>query len=295
MAAFVDSKADEKFLAPPGYNNGHESEPYEVDFGAMTPTTNGSNASLPTYDAVNESSSSSSSAFQPNRQLQIQAKGCSSRTFTGHSIDPIFVYEMTPGGQHGSEAYVSLRFKRTSNNCNLVRAGDSTETPLCSTTYRIGPFRPPRLSLAGWDEEVTVQASNWGCLTRKTTIKTPIGEFRWRYGGRKERHAENATNLLILEEMNSSSPDSKNAYRRVGQLVRNKEFRSEGTSRWTSGNGGRLMLDLRPWADAKGVAQQLEVLAVASCLVMLKKEVDNAYDGIASASSSSAAVAAVVT
>lgn len=286
MTALVDTKAEENFLAPPGYSR-EKPQPDEVDFGAMTPTTNGSNASLPTYDAIDASSSSSVSGFQPTRQLQIQAKGCSSRTLTGHSMDPIFVYEIGPDGQHGNEAYVSLRYKRTSNNSNLIRAGDSTETPLCSTTYRIGPFRPPRLNLAGWNEEVTVQASNWGCLSRKTTIKTPIGDFRWRYGGRKERHAENASNLLVLEQMDGSNPDSKNAYRRVGHMIRNKELRSEGTSRWTSGNGGRLMLDLRPWADTKGVAQQLEVLAVASCLVMLKKEVDNTYDGIASASSTS--------
>jgi hypothetical protein len=34
------------------------------------------------------------------------------------------------------------------------------------------------------------------------------------------------------------------------------------------------MIDLREWADEKGANEQMEALAVASCLVMLKKEVD---------------------
>jgi hypothetical protein len=285
-------KQDPSLLGPNGFSK-DEAPPYEVDFGAMTPTTNGSAASLPRYGDV-----AGSSAFRPTRHLQIQAQGFVCNSWTGHSKDPTFIYEVSADGQHGSEAYVSLRPGRVSNDCTLVRAGDAAETALCSTTYRWGPYRWPRLSLPAHGEEIVVHGSTWNCLSRKTTMKTPWGEFRWRYGGRKERKAEDASNLIVLELQDRScvTEENKDGWRKVGQLVRNKALRSAGTRRWDSGNGGRLMLDLGGWTEAlgKGAAREIELVAVASCLVMLKKEVDGAAAAVASSSNSSAGVAAAV-
>lgn len=91
----------------------------------------------------------------------------------------------------------------------------------------------------------------------------------------------------------------------VGKFLRSKEYRSEGSSACSAGNGGRLVLDLSKldvegWEVGVGVGEEegegegegkwegeedkgkeekvdkdmMEVMAVTTCLVMLKKEVD---------------------
>ncbi|KAL2213089.1 hypothetical protein CC79DRAFT_1326975 [Sarocladium strictum] len=62
--------------------------------------------------------------------------------------------------------------------------------------------------------------------------------------------------------------------KRIGHLLRKEDLRTKGSGRMAAGNGGRLMLDFNEWADQKGDSQMLEILAVASCLVMLRKEMN---------------------
>ena len=57
--------------------------------------------------------------------------------------------------------------------------------------------------------------------------------------------------------------------RRIAQLVRTEGTRMEGSNRCSAGNGGLLLIDEE--ACEKVVD---EALVIASCLVMLKKEVD---------------------
>lgn len=57
--------------------------------------------------------------------------------------------------------------------------------------------------------------------------------------------------------------------RRIAQLVRTEGTRTEGSTRCSAGNGGLLLIDEE--ACEKVVD---EALVIASCLVMLKKEVD---------------------
>jgi hypothetical protein len=69
--------------------------------------------------------------------------------------------------------------------------------------------------------------------------------------------------ILVLEVPGSSKKDQL----RIAQLVRDKETRTEGTSFYTAGNGGSLMIG----SDAaKGVSLS-EELIVSSCILMLKK------------------------
>jgi hypothetical protein len=115
--------------------------------------------------------------------------------------------------------------------------------------------------------------------SHKTTMETPFGELRWRYGGRRERSAANADNLLILEVSDGdtqvgSGGGTKRRWQRVAQLVRSEELRTRGTNRLSMGNGGRLVMGLGRWTGSSATLEQVEVLIVASCLVMLKKEVD---------------------
>src|SRR5262249_40419399 len=159
---------------------------------------------------------------QPTRALQLEAYGhpLIALPLAPRPI-PINVYEVTPTGQVGAEVYTSLRAKRCSNSCILFRAGDASQEPLCSTVYRFGPNRPPRIMLHGEasspseassssssptldsqsGHEETFEVVDRGCTTRAQVIRTHLGPFVWRYAGRKERQAESADSLLVLERI----------------------------------------------------------------------------------------------
>ncbi|KAI9158434.1 hypothetical protein HJFPF1_06429 [Paramyrothecium foliicola] len=277
--------------SPPNYYENSDI----IELGALTPATTASSTSLPKYEALGleeVSGASSQADFQVTRALQIEAVGhrlislpVPPRPF------PINVYEILPEGTVGSQTYTSLRASRCSGNSILIRADDESQTPLCSTTYRFGPGRSPRIKLhgattpsAGSDlsaaspaHEEEFEVRDRGYTTRAQVIRTHLGTFMWRYADRDERRAHGADSLLVLEKLTAVALEGgkqEERRRRVAQLVRNKEFRSVHTSRSTAGNGGRLMIDLREWIDEKGAAEQMEALTVASCLVMLKKEVD---------------------
>lgn len=116
-----------------------------------------------------------------------------------------------------------------------------------------------------------------GFTTRAQVFRTHLGTFQWRYAGRKERKAAQADNLMVLDRIVKVALEGgKQEEKRipVARLVRNAEVRSKETRITTAGNGGRLMMNLMEWEGTKGDAEQMEVLVVASCLVMLKKEVD---------------------
>ncbi|KAI5462281.1 hypothetical protein BGZ63DRAFT_383442 [Mariannaea sp. PMI_226] len=270
-----------------------------VELGQLR--TSSSADSLPQYDIVykheaaatttaTSSSDSSSSDFYPTKSLQVQTRG--------HPLislpipprpDPIYIYNIAPTGELDQAELVSIRPKRGSGSCFLARANDPDYKPLCSTTYRFGPNKPPKIKLLNQNasytekedeaegEEITIECK--GTFTRATVMRTPYGSFEWRYSTRAERRAAggDVDSLLILDQTTTVSlAGGKTQIRRrkVGQLVRGGGSRTEGTKRCTAGNGGRLMLDLREWADRKGEAAQVELLAVASCVSMLKKEVD---------------------
>jgi len=67
-------------------------------------------------------------------------------------------------------------------------------------------------------------------------------------------------NIIALRE--------KSTGKILAQLIRGEGSRTEGTSRCTAGNGGQLIL------DQEAGSQINEALIVASCLTMLKKEID---------------------
>ncbi|KAH7155244.1 hypothetical protein B0J13DRAFT_221399 [Dactylonectria estremocensis] len=245
--------------------------------------------SLPQYAAVYEDAAAASSSaragpdagFHATKLLQIQTKGQPlMRLPLPPRPDPIYVFGVAPTGELDEAEYVSVRPTRGSGSCFLARAGDPTQTPVCTTTYRFGPNRPPKIQLLEADcgsEEIVFECK--GSFTRATAMRTPLGTFEWRYSTRAERRAAgpDVDSLLMLDRTTTVSlagGRSEVRRRKVGQLVRAGGLRTEGTRRSTAGNGGRLMLDLREWADRKAEAGQMELLAVASCVSMLKKEVD---------------------
>ncbi|KAF5004951.1 hypothetical protein FDECE_8566, partial [Fusarium decemcellulare] len=154
-----------------------------------------------------------------------------------------------------------------------------------------GPGRPPKIRLIGngtdQDDSSTLEEEfELGCkgvLTRSVIMRTHLGTFEWRYSSRAERRAaqawvgEEVGCLLIFDQVTNvalAGGKQEERRRKVAQFVRSDSLRTEGSRRSSAGNGGRLMLDLREWADRKGEAEQMELLAVASCISMMKKEID---------------------
>lgn len=137
-----------------------------------------------------------------------------------------------------------------------------------------------------------------GLLTRALGFRTRLGTFEWRYASRKERHAlaeksgEEVSSLLVLERvvrvataLNQSSGGGGGGGKKgeekvrttVAHFLRGPGYRTSGSGASTAGNGGRLVMDLGMWEAEegdKGEREMARVLVVATCLTMLKKEVD---------------------
>ncbi|TDZ66016.1 hypothetical protein CTRI78_v003329 [Colletotrichum trifolii] len=238
-------------------------------------------------------------SFTPTIHFQIETVG--KQWFSlpiGTRPDPIPAYRVESGqwSPHSAPAYTSLRFCRSDNSCQLIRGDDGSQTPVCTTLYRFGPGKPPILRLSGpaglasssssvddshgvASEELDIQIRPKSITSRTQVLKTPYGTFRWRYASAKERLVvEGADQLLLCELVQQVALDGgktgENATR-IAQLVRGRETRSRGSGRTSAGNGGRLMVDLSRWTDLKeGGRDAVEGLVVASCICMLKKEVD---------------------
>ncbi|KAF9879538.1 hypothetical protein CkaCkLH20_03081 [Colletotrichum karsti] len=230
-------------------------------------------------------------------QLDIQAIGYdTNQALTGNTLENIPVYRVGSGELE----YTSIRLKKNSNSCALVRGSDTTQTPVISTIYRWGPGRRPRMRIlppgtAATVEEAinsdhlvceVVEVKSRNMMSRTQELKTSFGTFEWRYGGRGERkEASEASSLLVLERTDDAAAAASASGKTgkhgvpIAQLVRSAELRTAGTSRWMGGNGGRLIMDLGMWTDDKKTAvKDAEAFIVASCLLMLKREADRFKD-----------------
>ncbi|EJP70815.1 uncharacterized protein BBA_00445 [Beauveria bassiana ARSEF 2860] len=225
-----------------------------------------------------QKSTASSSSFLATSSLDIHAIGYdTNQALTGKTLENISVHR----AESGQTEYLSIRPKKTSNSCALVRASDQ-DRALISTIYRIGPGRHPKMHILPANARVTVDAAlhdkaaipgeevevkSRSFASRAQVFDTALGKFQWRYGSREEKRAcDNADSLLVMEGADGA---------RVAQLVRNADLRTAGTLRYSGGNGGRLMIDLHEWENSdKACADGVEAFAVASCILMLKREAD---------------------
>lgn len=202
------------------------------------------------------------SSFNPGSTLYVAARGIGTFRFPVPSSElEILVYH-----NDGTLAYTSTRAKRCSGNAvlNHAKLGD-----LISTTYTFGPNREPVLRLIQspgyeYDKEDEIKVKGrW--TSRTTSFSTPDGRtFDWSYANTKDANGKRV-NLIVLRE---SSGSKKQEGRILAQLVRGEESRTPGSSRCTAGNGGQLTFD----QDATSILD--ESLIVATCLMMLKKEID---------------------
>ena len=157
---------------------------------------------------------------------------------------------------------------------------------MLATVYRWGPGRPPKIRIFPKDSTVSVEdainsdsvpcelvgVKSRNMFSRTQRMETSFGTFEWRYGNRGERkEVDQADSLLVMDRVDPAKKEST----RIAHMVRSDEFRTEGTTKCMGGNGGRLMIDLSPWADDKTTAaKDVEAFVVASCICMLKREAD---------------------
>ncbi|KAK2016640.1 hypothetical protein LZ32DRAFT_601461 [Colletotrichum eremochloae] len=262
-------------------------------------------------DTLGSSDGPPRAPFAPTVHFQIETEGKPWLSLPiGTRPDPIPVYRVEAGSwaPGSTPAYVSLRSSRSSNNCSLVRGDDDgSQMPVCTTLYRFGPGKPPVLRLpralisphAGpaspacppgerahgdvrteGDGDLDLLVMPKSLVTRTQVLETPLGTFQWRYASRREvTAAERADDLLVCELVTRVALAGRRKAReetaRVAQLVRGPGTRTEGTGRSAAGNGGRLAIDLARWTGPKGgMRDAVEALVIASCVCMLKKEVD---------------------
>lgn len=190
----------------------------------------------------------------------------------------------------GTLVYISVRESRGRGNCTLQRViydGKGLED-VAETEYRFGCFRDPVVRLSGGDEddgereEIVIKGK--GMWTRSVGFENPSqGRFEWRYGTKRERAAvgKGIDSLLILERTTTNS-EKKEEKIKIAHLIRSKETRSPGSKKSSAGNGGLLEMDLGSNGAFKEEGEQVnEGLVVATCLVMLKKEVDRRREVLA--------------
>lgn len=243
------------------------------------------------------SQSSSFDRFLSTSELQVEAIGYdTNQALSGRkTLENISVYS-TKSGVPIQEKYTSVRLKSSSNSCALVRPSDPRQNALISTIYRWGPGRHPRMHILPHDSNFSVkqaidddnlcgelvEVKSRSIISRAQVFDTSFGKFEWRYGSREERKTFNANSLLILERIDRIVlPDGTKikSGARIAQLIRNDQFRTPGSVRYSGGNGGRLVMDLRMWEDEKDVdAEGVEAFFVASCILMLKREADRFID-----------------
>ncbi|QKX62249.1 uncharacterized protein TRUGW13939_09408 [Talaromyces rugulosus] len=237
------------------------------------------------------SQSSLPDGFLATSVLQVEAIGYDTNQALSGSktLENISVYSV----ESGAAKYTSVRLKRSSNSCALVRSSDPRQNALISTIYRWGPGRHPRMRILPRDASVSVEQAidndklcggelvdvqSRSMVSHTQVFDTSLGKFEWRYGSRQERKACNADSLLILERMDRiilADGTKTKSSARVAQLIRNDQFRTPGSVRYSGGNGGRLVIDLRTWKDEKHTdADSVEAFVVASCILMLKREAD---------------------
>ncbi|KAF1987294.1 hypothetical protein K402DRAFT_392994 [Aulographum hederae CBS 113979] len=265
-----------------------------------------SDLALTTSDAkrvATEATSSTSSlsledtqtnGFAHTRVLDISSKGHG----MWHFPTPPTELETPITDEEGRIQYVSTKLTRRKGNATL---SSPKRGVLAETKYRFGPGKDPEVRLlniagVGAAESSDVQGGSSneelggiklkGKLgTRARTFDMPDGKsFRWSYvrtryceKNSKGKEKENRYWLLVLEYVEKiyvgvGKKKEEMSSRRIAQLVRNKETMTQGTRKSTAGNGGRLMMTELVGEGEKAVID--EALVIATCLVMMKREVD---------------------
>lgn len=196
-------------------------------------------------------------SFTPTKSFRINTRGVPVLRLP---LLPPSELEITVHHLNGTLAYTSTRAKRNSGNCVLT---DANGKPLIATSYFFGPSRDPLLtrfdSTEGNEQEIK-SISKW--TSRNHTFLLPDGRtITWKYKKEKGFGAKSAKGTALVLSLGD---------KRVAALMRNDETRTPGSKSCSAGNGGELVLS----EEANSKDGLSEELIVATCLLMLKREID---------------------
>ena len=172
--------------------------------------------------------------------------------------------------------YVSTRASRRSGNAVLHH---SQRGELLATNYKFGPFREPvirylsatgDIKLGPDDEQGPLAVKTKShMLTYRVDLTMAEHEnksFNWRYVRTPTPEGKKTRVLALTTETSGSSSGKDGTV--IAVLLRTDSTRTPGTSKWCAGNGGQLIL------GSEAATHMDESLIVASCIMMLKKEID---------------------
>lgn len=198
-------------------------------------------------------------AFNPGKSLHIQTLGHSAEHFPTPTLLQTFICN-----PDGSIVFRSTRPKRLSDNCILT---DADDRELISTEFLSGPGRDPVMHLLDGFGNTTADIKTASKITsRSQKFILPDGrEFTWDYKKGTGFGAKGKSGTALILSIGKQ---------RFGALIRKREARIAGSGKLAAGagNGGELVL-----ADGIGESGLSEEIVVASCLMMLKREVDRRW------------------
>jgi hypothetical protein len=240
-------------------------EPSDIDIKNLTPEEKKDVVAYASssYSADTDLTVVEPSGFTRSKTLLINARGIALLRFPLPSKE-LEIQISTPEGEI---AYVSTREKRSSGNAIL---SDANRKALISSEYLFGPGRDPKLRLLNQDLEAEVKVKGkW--TSRRQEFVLPNGPtVIWRYVREVDPSASNTKGkkraFLVLEVSDTKKGENV----RLAQLLRNDESRTPGTKSCDAGNGGEIVLDENALLSL-GVREDV---VIATCLMMLKKEID---------------------
>ncbi|KAH7088595.1 hypothetical protein FB567DRAFT_621055 [Paraphoma chrysanthemicola] len=198
----------------------------------------------------------STCSFTPTKSLHVNTRGIALLRLPF----PPSELETTIHTSDGSLAYRSTRAKRHSGDCVLT---DADGNSLISTAYYFGPSKDPslrRLDLAEDAAQSIKTVSKW--TSRGHSFLLPDGRtLTWKYKREQGFGAHGAKGTALVLTLGD---------KRIAALIRNDETRTPGSKSCSAGHGGELALG----EGVNGKDGPGEGLVVATCLLMLKKEVD---------------------
>jgi hypothetical protein len=213
--------------------------------------------------------------FTPSKTLLINARGIRLIRLP----IPSGQLEIPITNTTGEIVYVSAREKRCSGNAVLH---DAAGKALLASEYQFGPGREPKIRILDQEAEnaaTIMTKSKW--TSRQQEFALPDGKsFTWRYvhefdaamslDGKQKKRTYIVLDIANTTTIKDEEKSGKANRRRVAQLVRGEEARTPGTRSTDAGNGGRLQIDT-DFCQSIGLRDDI---IVASCLMMLKKEID---------------------
>jgi hypothetical protein len=212
-------------------------------------------------------------AFSPTQILHINAQGIRAfrPPFPSSELE-IPIYNDTDGAL----AYMSTRARVRGGNAILSAPGRGD---LVASEYRWGPGRDPVIKmLERKDGQRHIKVSGkWTSRDQMFTDSAVPIVFHWTYKkevrevvGKDGTKTTKKLTVLVMEVHGAHGEKGNSDATRIAELTRGPEKRTPGSGYHNAGNGGELGIDE---TAAKGLGIP-EELVVASCVMMLKKEID---------------------